>query len=531
MRTSRRKTAARLRRQFGTVPEVNYFPGDMGHIRSYFDFRRDTGRDGFLLDEITWNDLEGDEVFRRINPGLTTSGEQYLYYMLRSPARDEGTWTGRRALIGLMGRDGELRLALQLLLSRLGRARRADLCGAFYPSERGPGWLLVYLAMVIAVIAAACALPFGKGQAAMALILLLSANAGLHEFRLRRIQRDFATVNYTVGMVQTLERIRKLRRPELDRWLGGSYAALDELRSVLRVGALPAMTDNGGAGDLLTTLLLLDLIAYEFLKNKLGRCHEAVFSVHEALGKLDAAIAAASWRESLPRWTEPELDFSGGRAHLEAEGMVHPLLEEAVPNDFSAGGPLLITGSNASGKSTYLKAVAWNAVLAQSLCTCPAERYAASAFRIYTSMALQDDLRAGESYYIVETRSLKRILDAAAEEGAVLCAVDEVLRGTNTVERIAAASAVLETLADRGALCLAATHDGELGPLLAGRYAEGHFTEQLEGDAIFFDYRLRPGPAVTRNAIELLRIMGVEADVVDRARRRAGRYLDTGRWS
>ena len=110
MRTSRRKTAARLRRQFGTVPEVNYFPGDMGHIRSYFDFRRDTGRDGFLLDEITWNDLEGDEVFRRINPGLTTSGEQYLYYMLRSPTRDEGTWTGRRALIGLKGRDGELRL-------------------------------------------------------------------------------------------------------------------------------------------------------------------------------------------------------------------------------------------------------------------------------------------------------------------------------------------------------------------------------------------------------------------------------------
>ena len=318
---------------------------------------------------------------------------------------------------------------------------------------------------------------------------------------------------------------------ELDRWLGGSYAALDELRSVLRVGALPAMTDSGGPGDLLTTLLLLDLIAYEFLKNKLGRCHEAVFSVHEALGKLDAAIAAASWRASLPQWTEPELDFSGGSAYLEAKGMVHPLLVHAVPNDFTAGGPLLITGSNASGKSTYLKAVAWNAVLAQTLCTCMAEAYRGSAFRIYTSMALQDDLLSGESYYIVETRSLKRILDAAAEPGAVFCAVDEVLRGTNTVERIAAASAVLETLADRGVLCLAATHDGELTALLSGRYAQGHFTEQLEEDDIFFDYRLRSGPAVTRNAIELLRLMGVDGAVVDRARRRAAGYLDTGRWS
>ena len=526
-----RKSAERFRRQFGTVPDVHYFPEDMVHIRSYFDFRRDQGRDPFLLDEITWNDLEGDDLFRRVNPGLTTSGEQYLYYMLRSPAQDKATYETRRSLIDLMGRDEGLRVKLQVILSRLGRARRADLCGAFYPAERGPGWLLVYLALVLAVIAAVCALPFGKGQAAMVLILLLSANAGLHEFRLRRIQQDFATVNYTVGMAQTLERIRKLKRPELDRWLDGGYAALDELRSVLRVGALPAMTDSGGPGDLLTTLLLLDLIAYEFLKNKLGRCHEAVFAVHEALGKLDAAIAAASYRSSLERWTEPELDFSGDSAHLEAKGLVHPLLAEAVPNDFTAGGPLLITGSNASGKSTYLKAVAWNAVLAQTICTCTAERYAASVFRIYTSMALQDDLGAGESYYIVETRSLKRILDAAAEGGAVLCAVDEVLRGTDTVERIAAASAVLETLADRGVLCLAATHDGELTSLLSGRYTQGHFTERLEGDEIFFDYRLRPGPAVTRNAIELLRIMGVDGAVVDRARRRAAGYLDTGQWS
>lgn len=527
----KRASAERLRRQFGTVPDVNYFPEDMTHIRTYFDFRRDTGRDDFLLDEITWNDLEGDDLFRRINPGLTTSGEQYLYYMLRSPVRREETYAARRSLIDLMGRDEGLRIKLQMRLARLGRARRADLCSAFYPDQRGVGWLAVYLALVLAVIAAVCALPFGKGSAAMVLILLLSANAGLHEFRLRRIQRDFATVNYTVAMVQTLERIRRLRRPELDRWLGDGYAALDRLRSVLRVGALPAMTDSGGPGDLLTTLLLLDLIAYEFLKNKLGRCHEAVFSVHEELGRLDAAIAVASYRASLERWTEPELDFSGKSAHMEAKGLVHPLLAEAVPNDFTAGGPLLITGSNASGKSTYLKAAAWCAVLAQAICTCPAESYRASAFRIYTSMALKDDLWAGESYYIVETRSLKRILDAAAEGGPVLCAVDEVLRGTNTVERIAAASAVLETLADRGVLCLAATHDGELGPLLSGRYTEGHFTEQLEGDEIFFDYQLRPGPAVTRNAIELLRILGVEADVVDRARRRAAGYLDTGRWS
>ena len=91
------------------------------------------------------------------------------------------------------------------------------------------------------------------------------------------------------------------------------------------------MTDSGGPGDLLTTLLLLDLIAYEFLKNKLGRCHEAVFAVHEALGKLDAAIAAASYRSSLERWTEPELDFSGDSAHLEARAWSTPCWPRRCP--------------------------------------------------------------------------------------------------------------------------------------------------------------------------------------------------------
>ena len=201
-----------------------------------------------------------------------------------------------------------------------------------------------------------------------------------------------------------------------------------------------------------------------------------------------------------------------------------------MPNDFTAGGPLLITGSNASGKSTYLKAVAWNAVLAQTICTCTAERYAASVFRIYTSMALQDDLGAGESYYIVETRSLKRILDAAAEGGAVLCAVDEVLRGTNTVERIAASSTVLEALADAGALCIAATHDIELCGMLAPRFSMYHFEEQIQEDQMVFDYQLRPGPASTRNAIRLLKLMGFADQVVEKAQRRADRYFQDGIW-
>ena len=125
-----------------------------------------------------------------------------------------------------------------------------------------------------------------------------------------------------------------------------------------------------------------------------------------------------------------------------------------------------MTGSNASGKSTFLKTAALQAILAQTVHTVLAKEYEASYFRVFSSMALRDDLVGEESYYMVEIRSLKRILDRMVEEVPLFCCVDEVLRGTNTVERIAASSQILLRMAQERLLCFAATHDIELTYLL-----------------------------------------------------------------
>jgi len=327
-----------------------------------------------------------------------------------------------------------------------------------------------------------------------------------------------------------LERVRRLKDGALDAQLGGGYAALSRLRSVLRTGGVTTRSGDGSAADLLLTVFLLDLIAYEFCKNKLGRCYDDVFTIHETLGRLDAAIAIASYRASLGgEYALPRIAFAAQAPFLRAEGMIHPLLDDAVPNSIDTTQPILITGSNASGKSTFLKTAALCAVLAQGICTCPAASYTASAFRIYSSMALEDSLETGESYYIVETRSLKRILDAA-DGTPLLCVIDEVLRGTNTVERIAASCEVLGELAHRGVLCLAATHDIELCDLLCDRYALFHFTETVGESAMHFDYRIRPGKATSRNAINLLRLIGFDNTIVDGAHRRANAYMESGTW-
>ena len=136
-------------------------------------------------------------------------------------------------------------------------------------------------------------------------------------------------------------------------------------------------------------------------------------------------------------------------------------------------------------------------------------------------MAIADDLLSGESYFVAELRSLRRVLQRADAGEEFLCFVDEILRGTNTDERLAASQAVLRHLAGTGALCFVATHDVELTGALADVCDNSHFQEVVQSGAVAFDYLLRGGPARGRNAIRLLGEMGFPPAVVAEARRLA----------
>lgn len=158
-------------------------------------------------------------------------------------------------------------------------------------------------------------------------------------------------------------------------------------------------------------------------------------------------------------------------------------------------------------------------MLAQTINTCLASGYAAPVFRVRSLMGRSDDLIAGKSYYLVEAEAVVAMLAAAAGGSPQLFLLDELFRGTNTVERIAAGTAVLGQLAgaeDRpGAhVIIAATHDRELVELLDGRYAPAHLSDAIGPDGLTFDYQLRPGPATTRNAIALLKLNGAPDAVV-----------------
>ena len=164
--------------------------------------------------------------------------------------------------------------------------------------------------------------------------------------------------------------------------------------------------------------------------------------------------------------------------------------------------------------------------MAQTINTCLAASYEAPVLAVRSCIGRSDDLLTGRSYYIAEVESLLELIAASAGQAPHLFLLDELFRGTNAVERIAAGEAVLrELLAGAGRLTphivLAATHDGELVDLLPDLFEPRHFGDTAGPDGLSFDYRLTPGPATSRNAIALLRLHGAPATLVDRALRSA----------
>lgn len=518
----------RVQQHFGQRPDVEYYTGDMEHIRSYWQARAAAEPDRFSIDPITWNDLDMDAVFKRINPGLSTAGEQYLYYMLHRPM-NRPEYEHQQGLIQLVSDEPAARCKLQEILCRIGRYRPVDLTGILNNPHFSPFWLTLYLLLAL-LFPISLVLTLLMGQSALwMLVASLIVNGLVHEYRTHRCEQEIQTVNYCVSLVQALQRTQKMRHSVLDAHLSDAYPHLLRLRSLLRIGPVLPTAQND-LTSMIMTVLLLDLIFFEMLKKRFARHRDDFSTIHEAIGQLDAAIAIASWRQSMDVWSQPYIDFEAPNAHMHAEAVVHPLLDSPVANDVSLERSLLLTGANASGKSTFLKAVILCALLAQTTCTAPCARYQASKFRLYTSMAISDSIRDGESYYIAEIRSLKRILDAQCIKTPILCAVDEVLRGTNTVERIAASTEVLKALSTPHTLCLAATHDVELCELVGDAYGLAHFQETITDHDIQFDYRIKPGKATSRNAINLLRLMGFPDDMVQAAHHRADTYLHSGQW-
>ena len=250
-----------------------------------------------------------------------------------------------------------------------------------------------------------------------------------------------------------------------------------------------------------------------------ARAGERVRGWLAALAEVEALGSLAAFAFEHPDFAWPE---AAAEPIFEAHALAHPLLadDHRVGNDVSlpsAARALVVTGSNMSGKSTLLRAIGANAVLAFAGAPVCARALTIGPARVATSMRIEDSLEQGVSHFYAELRRLKRVLDLArgAEGGPALFLLDEILHGTNSRERVIGACAVVRELLDRGALGAVSTHDLGITALeraLGGRVHNVHFEEQVAGEKMTFDYVLKPGIVQSSNALRLMRAVGIDVN-------------------
>jgi len=307
-----------------------------------------------------------------------------------------------------------------------------------------------------------------------------------------------------VNELKSLADIAKYLRPKISRVFLRTHQGDDLTRAVI---------------EYLNLLCLFELCFSCCAIVAVNQKRTAMVRLLTLIGRLDAWQGIAQTLPQYPTICTPEL--KPGRSFALTE-LSHPLIAGAVPTTIvGTGNSVLLSGTNMSGKTTFMKALGINVILSQTLGFCFARSAVLPPVQIKTLIGREDQVTSGQSYFLFEASELLRMWrEVESHCAAAWFVIDEIFRGTNSVERVAAGGAVLRHLSELG-IVFASTHDHELIDQLRDRFDSYHFSETLHGSQMRFDYQLRPGRCLSRNAIKLLVLAGYPKDVTDQADRLA----------
>ncbi|MBE5849528.1 MAG: hypothetical protein E7298_05095 [Lachnospiraceae bacterium] len=519
-RTIRLAIFDRIKKEFGSTEDLCGNTDVFDYVPALFGYMMSKDKGSFCLDDITLSDLSIRDVYSRMNRCVTNAGEEYLYCRFRLLEDDPSSFHDR-ADIYTKDTDTAVRL-IYILESTMGRMRRDGFANISAIKEARRESIAVDVIPLALLVISLCVIPFSHVPGIIATIVMLCVSVWGYFKGIRSTEDSLAGFATSMRIIKCADRLSKNGC--------GSFEAYKDLTGLLFGNFLISERDATSSSplsillDYVKMITHIDIIVYKLKVSTVVRYIDRLEELYLKLGELDCTLAIASYIKGRKHCRAQIIP----QKRIDTKQIYHPLVKNPVYNDFTAERGVLITGSNASGKSTFLKAIAVNVLFAQTFGLAFADSFATGKFRIYTSMALADNILANESYYVVEARSIKRMCDTAAPD--CLFIIDEVLRGTNTVERIAAATNILKYLCDSGALCFAATHDRELTLLLEDKMELYHFTEEINEDSVTFPFVIKEGVSDKTNAISLLKMLGFDKTVTSSADRLVEQYNKTGSW-
>ena len=502
----KKKILSKLQEAFGKVKEDTF---DFDSIEKYF--RKKDKSDSFqTISDKTINDLDFNEFFMFVDRTTSKVGQQYFYDSLRNIPKDSKKFVQQEKLIKELKEKPNLRLEFQYLLNKVSNYEAYFISSLFQDEHiKPPKWFFVIRLLSLTSLLSLLTLPFIP-QSLFILLVVFILNMGFHYWNKKNIYEY-------VGSIPQLLKLNTVAKEfltydlfdEMSKGLKTSIKTIDEVRNRMSFFKLEAKieTDTEIAFwfmlEILKTMFLLEPLFLFGVLKRLDTKRAEIQNVFSFVGYVDSIISITSLRQNTNSYCLPEINTIN--KSISAQNIYHPLIPDCVPNSISTNNKsILLTGSNMSGKTTFIRTIGLNAISALTINTCFADHFKLPKTRIYSAIRISDDLMNDKSYYFEEVITIKNMLENSQNDEFNLFLLDEIFKGTNTTERISAGKALLSNLNKGNNKVFVSTHDIELADLLSNEYELYHFSEQVDSKTVDFDYKLKVGKLKSKNAIRIL---------------------------
>lgn len=516
---SKMKLTQKLQESWGRPKDTDF---QFDKIEHYFR-KKEKGSALQVISDQTINDIDFYKVFAYIDRTCSKIGQQYLFSKLLV-LEHKHDFTEQETFIQHFTENVESRHQAQLILSKLNDADAYNVSRLFLDAFIGKPKNFNIIRVLSGIVILTLLLTILIPKFIILLVLVFCVNLVFHY----QCKKHAYMYSDSIPQLSLLcKGIKELSKNDfLFEHMGKTNTSLKsvlQLKNQMKLFILEAKSHNPVEGFIYVMLeylkiqcLIEPIIVFSALK-RLNEKKQEIQDLYEFFGKVDCAISIASLRYGVKYYCRPIVteDKNG----LRFDDIFHPLVPNCIPNTMMVSNKsVLLTGSNMSGKTTFIRSVSINTLFAQTINTCFASDFQLSPMKIFSAIRISDDVLSGKSYYFEEVLTINKMVIESESNVKTLFLLDEIFKGTNTIERIAAGKAVLSYLCKAENIVFVSTHDIELTGLLKEEYNLFHFTEVIDNNQIHFDFKLKHGELKTRNAIRILEINGYPKKLIDEAK-------------
>ncbi|MCF1422243.1 MutS-related protein [Mangrovimonas futianensis] len=505
----------RLKDSFGKLKDDSF---DFDSIQKYFR-RNDNSKAYQVLSDKTCSDLDFDDLFIFLDRTNSKVGQQYFYNNLRTIKVNKRQTKLNEEIITEFSENRELRISVQKKLETL-KHKDAYYISSLFQEEQlnPPKWFIVIKLLSFASLVS-LVLAFFNPIFFIVLLCVFCVNFVVHYWNKNNLAQYVGSIPQLLRLNSVASHLfahslfKKLN-PDLPK----SIKLINGVKNRMSFFSLEAKLQGEFEiiawfiFEIFKTMFLIEpLLLFGFLK-RLDSKRGEIESIFKFVGHIDMLISLASLRNGIETFCLPIINDED---KILAKDISHPLIFNCTTNSIDiTEKSILLTGSNMSGKTSFIRGIGLNVITGLTINTCFAKSMTFPLLKVFSAIRISDDLMNDKSYYFEEVLTIKEMLKESENGNKNLFLLDEIFKGTNTVERISAGKSVLSALIKNSNKVLVSTHDIELTDMLSDEYELFHFSETVNDNNIGFDYKLKEGKLKKRNAIRILEINGYPKEVV-----------------